>query len=99
MSRFKKSVAAAAVAAAIGCGSPAVASAAPVVPALSSTTPEQRSEIRDALFTAHDLLEPYVPAQYKYGFNQLHGFLWGIFAPSSDLSAEYARMKDSLVKN
>lgn len=96
MSRFKKSVAAVAVAAAIGGGSPAVASAAPAVPSLSSTTPEQRSQIRDALYTAHDLLEPYVPAQYKYGFDQLYGFVWGIFAPSSDLDAEYARMKSEL---
>lgn len=99
MSRFKKSVAAVAVAAAIGCGSPAVASAAPAVPSLSSTTPEQRSEIRDAIYTAHGLLDPYVPAQYKDGFERVYGFLWGIFAPSSDLDAEYARMKDSLVKD
>lgn len=99
MFKFKKSVAAVAVAAAIGCGSPAVASAAPAVPSLSSTTPEQRSQIRSDIYNAHELLEPYVPAQYKYGFNQLYGFLWGIFAPSSDLDAEYARMKDSLVKN
>ena len=99
MSRFKKCVAAVAVAAEIGGGSPAVASAAPAVPSLSSTTPEQRSQIRSDIYNAHELLEPYVPAQYKYGFNQLYGFLWGIFAPSSDLDAEYARMKASLVKD
>lgn len=99
MSRFKKSVAAVAVAAAIGCGSPAVASAAPAVPSLSSTTPEQRSQIRDDILIAHDLLEPYVPAQYKDGFGKLLGFLWGIFNPSDENSEEYARMKASLVKN
>ena len=38
MSRFKKSVAAVAVAAAIGGGSPAVASAAPVAPAATSSS-------------------------------------------------------------
>ena len=38
MSKFKKCVAAVAVAAAIGCGSPAVASAAPVVPAATSSS-------------------------------------------------------------
>lgn len=99
MSKFKKCVAAVAVAAAIGCGSPAVASAAPAVPSLSSTTPEQRSQIRDALSIAHYLLEPYVPAQYKTGFDQLYGFVWGIFAPPNEMSEEYARMKASLVKD
>ena len=99
MSRFKKCVAAVAVAAAIGGGSPAVASAAPAVPSLSSTTPEQRSQIRGDITSAYLLLEPYVPAQYKDGFERVYGFVWGIFAPSSDLDAEYARMKDSLVKD
>lgn len=99
MSRFKKSVAAVAVAAAIGCGSPAVASAAPVMPSLSSTTPEQRSEIRDAIDTAYLLLLPYVPAQYKNQFESLTGRLWNVFAPSDEMSEEYARMKASLVKN
>ena len=99
MFKFKKSVAAVAVAAAIGGASPAVASAAPAVPSLSSTTPEQRSQIRDDIITVHDLLEPYVPAQYKDGFSNLLGFLWGIFNPLDEVSGEYARMKDSLVKD
>ena len=99
MFKFKKSVAAVAVAAAIGCGSPAVASAAPAVPSLSSTTPEQRSQIRDAIDAAYFLLEPYIPAQYKNQFESVTGLLWNVFAPANEMSEEYARMKASLVKN
>lgn len=99
MSRFKKSVAAVAVAAAIGGGSPAVASAAPAVPSLSSTTPEQRSQIRNAIDVAYFLLLPYIPAQYKNQFESVTGRLWNDFAPSDEMSEEYARMKASLVKD
>ena len=96
MSRFKKCVAAVAVAAAIGGGFPAVASAAPVVSSLSSTTPEQRSQIRDGIGSAYLLLEPYVPAQYKNEFENLYNLVWGFFMPPEDASAEYARMKAEL---
>lgn len=99
MSKFKKCVAAVAVAAAIGGGSPDVASAAPVVPSLSSTTPEQRSQIRDAIDVAYFLLLPYIPAQYKNQFESVTGLLWNHFAPANEMSEEYARMKDSLVKD
>lgn len=99
MSRFKKCVAAVAVAAAIGGGSPAVASAAPAVPSLSSTTPEQRSQIRDGIGSVYLLLEPYVPAQYKNQFEDIYSRVWNYFMPVEDASAEYARMKDSLVKD
>ena len=96
MSRFKKCVAAVAVAAAIGGGSPAVASAAPAVPSLSSTTPEQRSQIRDGIGSVYLLLRPYVPAQYKDEFEGLYNLAWGFFMPPEDASAEYARMKAEL---
>ena len=99
MFKFKKCVAAVAVAAAIGCGSPAVASAAPAVPSLSSTTPEQRSQIRDAIDVAYFLLLPYIPAQYKNQFESVTGLLWNHFAPANEMSEEYARMKSELVKD
>ena len=68
MFKFKKCVATVAIATAIGCGSPAVASAAPVVPAATSSS--------DELFQAYAIALSIGAAAF-YGLPKRHktGFL------------------------
>ena len=98
MSKFKKCVAAVAVAAAIGGGSPAVASAAPVVPAASSSSDDLLQAYAIALSVGADAFYR-LPKEAQEWILSNSVLLKVLSYQSDKATADYARMKASLVKD
>lgn len=98
MSRFKKSVAAAAVAAAIGCGSPAVASAAPVVPAATSSSDDLLQAYAVVLSIGSAAFYS-LPKEAQDWILSNSVLLKALSYQSDKATADYARMKASLIKD
>lgn len=98
MFKLKKCVATAAIVTAIGCGSPAVASAAPVVPAATSSS--------DDLFQAYAIALSIgaaafygLPKEAQDWILRNSAILKVLNFQSNKASKDYARMKASLAEN
>lgn len=97
MFKFKKCVATVAIATAIGCGSPAVASAAPIVPAATSSADDLFQVYAIALSIGAATFYS-LPKEAQDWILSNPAILKGLYFQSNKASEDYARMKNSLVK-